>query len=273
MDQQADPARERSAAERFAILFFAILQVAMTFLPSLGIGEAIGDRSDDARTAITPAGWAFSIWGPLFAGSILYAVYQLAPGQKSNPLLARIGWASAGAFLGNAAWALYTQSIALNFGSALIILFTLACLLHVYRSFALWRPGFTTAERFLVVLPLSALAAWLTAASIVNIAAVLEYHGVDAGGSAPLIAAGVVIVGGLIAAAATWFGRGNLWYALVFLWALAGIYSAGGREQDAIAIAVVIAALFVAAASVLRLTLREDRIHWFGPVAATGTHP
>jgi hypothetical protein len=75
----------------------------------------------------------------------------------------------------------------------------------------------------LVVLPLSALAAWLTAATIVNVAATLKYYGVDASEAAPLVAAAVIITGGSIAAVAVWRGSGNPWYALVFTWALAAI--------------------------------------------------
>lgn len=254
----------RSKAQQAVILLSAILQIVVTFLPSLGVGEAIGDRSDEARTAITPAGWAFSIWGPLFAGSVAYALYQAAPAQRDNPLLARIGWASAGAFLGNAAWALYTQFLALNAGSALIILFTLLCLLHIYRSFALAPAPFTRGEQWLVVLPLSALAAWLTAASIVNIAAVLAYHGVDAGEATGTVAGGVVLLGGAIAATAVWTGRGNPWYALVFLWALAGIYSAGGSRFSQVAIAAIVAAVLVAGTAVVRLTRSDDHRHWLG---------
>ena len=112
------PAR-RSDLQRTAILLLAILQVLVTLLPSLGLGEPIGERSDAVRTAITPAGWAFSIWGLLYAGSLAYAIYQFLPAQRTNALLARIGWASAGAFLGNALWALYTQFVDLKraFGS------------------------------------------------------------------------------------------------------------------------------------------------------------
>lgn len=254
--------RMRTDGQRIAILLFAILQIVVTFLPALGLGDQIGERSAASRTPITPAGWAFSIWGPLYAGSLAYAVYQFAPRQRDNPLLARIGWASAGAFLGNAVWAIYTQFEGLGFPSALIIAFTLICLLHVYRTFAAWPGPFTAGERFLVVLPLSALAAWLSAATIVNIAATLNYHGVDFGASAPMIAGAVVIVGGLIAAAAIWNGRGNPWYAAVFLWALAAIYAQGGQQLREVAIAVIVAAILVAVSALARLARPRDRNHW-----------
>jgi MFS family permease len=254
---------QRGGGQRAAILVLAILQIVATMLPSIGIGEAIGDRSDEARTAITPAGGAFSIWGPLFAGCIAYAIYQLPPAQKNNQLLAKVGWASAGAFLGNAVWALYTQFLGLNFGSALIIIFTLVCLLAIYRSFAREPNGFSWGELALVVVPLSALAAWLTAATIVNIAAVLDYHGLDLGDATEAVGAAVVLVGALIASVAIWNGRGNPWYAAVFLWALGGIFAASRPEDPAIATAAIIGAICVAITTIVRLVRAREGGRWF----------
>jgi hypothetical protein len=248
---------------RIAVLVLAMLQVLVPILPNLGIGTEIGERSDAVRTLITPAGWAFSIWGLLYAGSLTYAVFQMMPDQHRSRLLAQIGWPSAGAFLGNAVWALYTQSFGLTWVSAAIILFTLACLLVVYRAFALKREGFTPGELWLVVLPLSALAAWLTAASIVNIAASLKYHDVVLPLDAPLAAAGAVLVGGVIVAAALAKTAGNPWYALVFLWALAAIYVANGREEPLVGGATILAALLVAGTALLRLSQPENRDRWF----------
>lgn len=73
-----------------APIVFAILQILTPVLPQLGIGEPIGDRSDVVRSLVTPAGWAFSIWGPLYAGSLVFAVYQALPSQRDNGLLASI---------------------------------------------------------------------------------------------------------------------------------------------------------------------------------------
>lgn len=255
-----------SSFRRIAVLAFAILQILVPILPNLGVGTEIGERSDTVRTLITPAGWAFSIWGPLYAGSLAYAVFQLLPPQHRNPLLGRIGWPSAGAFLGNAMWALYAQSYGLTWVSAAIILFTLLCLLAIYRAFALERGGFTGAELWLAVLPLSALAAWLTAASIVNIAASLQYHDVALPLDPAMAAAAVVLVGGVIAAAALANTRGNPWYALVFLWALAAIHAAHGAQLPLIGAATILAALLVAASALLRLSRRENREHWFRAV-------
>ena len=264
MIQTSSSSGGRSDAQRIVILLAAIVQVAVTLLPSLGIGEQIGDRSDGVRTLITPAGWAFSIWGLLYAASFAYAVYQLLPAQRNNGLIDRIGWASTGAFLGNAVWALYVQFNDLSAISALIILFTLLCLLACFRAFALARDPLRPGERFLVALPLSLLAAWLTAATIVNIAASLKFHGVEPQDAAPVAGAAVVLVGGLIAATAIWNGRGNPWYALVFLWALAGIHSGNAADAPEIGWAAIASAILVAAAALARLSRSQDRRHWLG---------
>ena len=155
---------------RWLVVATAILQVLVPVLPSLGFGEPIGSQSDDVRTLVTPAGWAFAIWGPLYTGAFVFAAYQFLPRHADDRLLDKLRWPATGAFMGNAVWALYTQSFGLSAISALIIIFTLTCLLRCYRIFASREGGFTTGQRWLVALPLSALAAWLTAATIVNIA-------------------------------------------------------------------------------------------------------
>ena len=229
---------------QIAVLVAAGLQILTPLMPQLGIGEPIGERSDAVRTLITPAGWAFSIWGALYFGSVVFAIYQALPSQRDNTLLDAIRWPAAGAFLGNAVWAAYTQVAGLNALSVLIIAWTLGCLIVTYRAFSAAR-SFTAGERWCAYLPLSALTAWLTVATTVNIAASLRFHDVEGGTAAPLIGAGVVVVAGLIAAVALVRGRGNLPYAVVFLWALAAIHAAGGQVEGAIALATCAAAFLV----------------------------
>jgi hypothetical protein len=257
-----------SSSGLLAVVVAALLQILTPVLPSLGLGDPIGAQSDEVRTLITPAGWAFSIWGPLYAGSTLFAIWQALPSQRGNALVARVRWPAAGAFLGNAVWALYTQIFGLSAISAAIILFTLGCLLAAYRVFATWQPGFTRPERWLTILPLSALAAWLTAATIVNISASLRFHGVDAGDEGATVTAIVVVVGGVIASLALLRGRGNPPYALVFLWALSAIYAAGGQQSGWVAGAAWVAAVLVilGAAAGLR---RAGPGRWFGEPTAS----
>ena len=114
---------------------------------------------------------------------------------------------------------------------------------------------------------MSALAAWLTAATIVNIAASLRFHGADAGDAASILSAGVVVVGGIIAALAVARGLGSPPYAMVFLWALAGIYSAGGQRAGVVAVAAGIAAVLVIIGAIVGLK-RAPPGRWLGSPAS-----
>ena len=258
---------DANPAAILAVIVAAILQIVASSLPAFGIGEPIGSQSDAVRTLITPAGWAFAIWGPLYAGSVVFAIYQALPAQRRNRLLAQIRLPAAGAFLGNALWALHTQFFGLAVFSAIIIVFSLSCLIAIYRVFASWQPMFATGERWCAVLPLSALAAWVTAATIVNIAATLLFYGVDAGQAAPLISALVILTGGAIASLVLTQGGGNPVYALVFLWALAAIYAAGGQRAELVAIAAVVAAGLVIIGMLIGLRSAGLR-RWFGGAPA-----
>lgn len=248
---------------RYLVLLCALAQILIPVLPSLGIGEQIGEQSDGVRTLITPAGFAFSIWGLLYFGSTAYAIYQLLPSQRDNPLTARLAMPAAGAFLGNALWAGYTQIFGLSVISALIILFTLANLLGILRIFAAERT-FTRSERIVAVLPLSALAGWLTAATIVNIAAALSFHGIEIPVPAPLVAAVILLVGGVIVSAAVVGTRGNPWYPLPFLWALWGISRQGGQQEALVSYAALAAALVVIVTLLSQLRSPDHRRRYFG---------
>lgn len=259
------PARAPAAdpLPRIAVVVLALLQILTPMLPALGVGEPIGSQSDEVRTLVTPAGWAFAIWGPLYTGAILFAIWQALPAQRDNALLGGLRWPAAGAFLGNALWAAYTQVFGVSAISAVIIVFILVCLLAIYRRLSAWPHRFSTGERWLAMLPLCALAAWLTAATIVNISSALRFHGIEAGDAAPTIAAVIVVIGGVIAAAALVADQGNPPYALVFLWALAAIYAAGGQEATLVAAAAGVAALLVIAATIDGLR-RGGVARWFG---------
>ena len=259
-----------SPTSRILPLVCALAQILTPLLPVTGIGRTIGEQSNAVRTLVTPAGWAFAIWGALYTGALVFAVYQALPAQRDNVLIARLRGPAAGAFFGNALWAAYVQVAGLGVPSVAIILFTLLCLLKSYRILAAWPSGFTVGERWCAILPLTALASWLTVASIVNIAATLRAHGVYFGGETPFIAGAVVVVGGAIASATLVAGRGCPPYALVFFWSLSAIWASGGQRSALVAIGVVVAALLVLIGTITGL--RDGGIaHWFGRGAPRAT--
>lgn len=257
------PFVSRSLIQRMAVILAVVVQIGATFLPQLGFGEPIGSRSDSVRTLITPAGWAFAIWGPLFLLSACFAVWQALPAQRGNALLDRIAWPAAVALAAQGVWATYTQLANLTAISALIILVSLGGLLMVLRKLVAAH-RLSRGERWLVAPVFGALAAWLTAASIVNIAATLKYYGLGAGYPNPVIAAMMVVVGSAIAALATARVRGAPLYGLVFCWALLAIHARGGQEFAPVGWATMAGGAMVLAALAWQLARPGNRRHWFG---------
>lgn len=254
---------KRAPIQRIVILLAVFIQIGATFLPQLGLGDPIGDRSDSVRTLITPSGWAFAIWGPLFLGSAVFAIWQALPKQADNDLLDRIGWWAALGLVMQGVWATYTQFANLTAISAIIILTSLLGLLVVLRTMAHFARDFTLGERVIVGVTFSALAAWLTAASIVNITASLVFHGLGDGQDAMLTTA-LVGVGGIIAGTAVARSRGNPWYTAVFCWAMLAIYFRGGQEAQSIALACIVAAVLVIGACAFGLRDPTNRRRWIG---------
>lgn len=253
----------RPMTQRWAVIIAVVMQIGAGFLPRFGIGEFIGARSDAVRTLITPAGWAFAIWGPLFALSVGFAVWQALPAQRTNALLDRIAWPAAIALAAQGVWLTYTQLANLTAISVAIILVSLVGLLAVLRALV-HMPALSRGERIFVAPAFSALAAWLTAASIVNVSASLKYHGIAGAQPSPVITALMIVIGAIIAAIAVARVRGAPLYGLVFAWALIAINAAGGQRFPTVGWAAIGGIVLVLAVTTWRLSDKDNRRYWFG---------
>jgi hypothetical protein len=120
---------------------FAVGQAAAPGItPLLGLPQ-VGSVSDRYPTYVVPAGYAFSIWGLIFALCIAYAVWQMLPAQRANPLLRRVGWLTAAAFAGSTAWE-FAFPAGMYGLSVVLIVITLASLAVAVARLAVRRvPG------------------------------------------------------------------------------------------------------------------------------------
>jgi hypothetical protein len=71
---------------RWLAVFVVIANIAFNYVSqSLPIGGgAIEDISAKHASLFTPAGYAFAIWGLIYLATLVYAVHQLLPSQRSN---------------------------------------------------------------------------------------------------------------------------------------------------------------------------------------------
>ena len=67
-------------------------------------GQSMGAVSAQHPTLLTPAGYAFSIWGLIFLALTGYIVWQLLPAQRANPLPDAVARPLTLASVATAAW-------------------------------------------------------------------------------------------------------------------------------------------------------------------------
>ena len=104
-------------------------------------GQSPAEFAADSDAVLWVAGWAFSIWGPLYAGVLAFAVWQLRD-RSDDPLLRRLGWPAAAAFAGLAAWIVAAGADAEAATAAIIIAALFSLLLPLWALGAEVRAAF-----------------------------------------------------------------------------------------------------------------------------------
>ena len=229
-------------------------------------GASVGRVSAENPTLVVPADYAFVVWGPIFAFSLAYAVYQALPSQRENPLLRRVGWFLAAAYAGNGLWQilfpaeLFVASEVLFVGIAACAVAALVRLagLHGER-------GFAAPERWIVAPAVGLLAGWVTAAVFAGVATTLVGVGLLGGGAGEALL-GVVLLTTASAVASVVVRRAKrgpaqayVTYGGAVLWALAAIVANQFGASPVTALAAALGTAPVALALVVPLRARRQR--------------
>ncbi len=223
----------RDRLRQGANVLLAVTQIAAgSFTAITGLGESIADRSAAATTPVTPAGYAFAIWGVIFAGCLAYAVYQAVPRHREDRWLRRVGWFTAAAFLGNTLWSVECQLNGFSWLTVAIIAGTLAASGLACRELAPVRRALTSTEYWCAFVPVNLLAGWLSVAAFANVAAACQAHGLGSLGlSATNFAIVLIAAAGLFGVAVTVRTQGR-WYATAVVWGLIGIMVANQAADN-----------------------------------------
>jgi hypothetical protein len=221
---------------------------------SLGNSD-VGRISDQTNTLITPAGGTFAIWGLIFGWTLLFAIHQALPSQRSNPLYRRVGWWAALNGIGGGLWTLAFTSRQFILAWALIVVLLIALLAVSVRT---GLGGNTPSGRdyWLVYVPFNINFGWITVATIINTVQVLQYvAGWDGTPLNPQIWAALLIVVAAIIGLWQVLRLDNIPFGLVIVWALSGI-AAAKAGIAAVLIPSVVAAVLVAIALLVELMRR-----------------
>ena len=169
---------------------------------------------------ITPANYAFAIWGIIYLGLISFGVYQILPAQKNNPLLRQIGYKIAIPSIAQIVWVfcfLYRQYVF----SFIAMLGILLPLLGAYLCLPF--PHTTIKQKWLIRIPISVYLSWIVLATILNGAIALESGQWNGWGISSQIWTIVMLSIAAFITHLVTIPRLDFAYAIVFVWGLIAI--------------------------------------------------
>ncbi|MDO7876841.1 hypothetical protein Q5H93_19000 [Hymenobacter sp. ASUV-10] len=214
---------------RLITLLAILANIVLAYLSNTGAfnGQSMGEVSAKYPTLLTPAGYAFSIWGLIYLGMVAYGIWQLLPAQRKLSLPDAVAQPLTLANLGSAAWVVLFayEQILLSLGVMLLVLVSLIVAYGRAR-----RRVLVDAAPAWVSVPLAIYLGWISVAATINIIIGLQNVGLAFSGGIPVLLAYVLII--LIVVLALIMSRAfsAIVFALTVAWALVGIWVVQLRE-------------------------------------------
>lgn len=180
-------------------------------------GVATGEISDKYPTFITPAGYAFAIWGLIYIGLIAFSIYQALPSKAARFRDIRTIYILS--CVANCAWIYFW-----HYEMILICLAVIFVLLGalVFINLRL-RNSDSKTETLLAQTPFALYFGWVTVAAILNFTIALVYLGVNAPDATATIFACVLIAAAAALGAIIRPVISNSAYPIAIAWALTAI--------------------------------------------------
>jgi len=251
--------------QRIAVIVLAVGQWVSAVFALSGSFNTAG--AAESTNYFVPTAGTFIIWGFIFTGSLVYAIYQALPSERGRPIHQRIG----GLVALNSLLCIVWNSVATLAGQAgrpgfqpvlvaVTAIIIIGMMLSMARVFIILRNTYTellVRDQWFAVLPHTIYFTWLTVGTIANITTALValgWNGEPYGAvwSAVMIAVAVILTGVLLQYARSSMAVFGL--TAVILWALYGIYEGNGPRSTLVA-----AASLVGIAIVLILS----GVQWF----------
>lgn len=182
-----------------AILAAIVINALSNIFPLKGLSIGAISNQILGGVLVTPANYAFAIWGLIYLGLVGFGIYQVLLTQRYNPRLlklrAPIIWASVFQIV----WVYFfqLQQFWLSVAFMLGILFNLIAA-YLWSRFPIGRVS--REEKWLAQIPISIYLGWISVATIVNVASALYASRWNGWGIAPSVWTVLML---LIAAAIT----------------------------------------------------------------------
>lgn len=243
---------------RLLVLLSAVTKIVFPYFVNPFRGGEHSVRGS-VPSQIEPAEYAFAIWGPIYAGAVVYAIWQLTPQGRADPVTRWIAPLAIVLYAGSSLW-LWTAKYGPLWATMPILAVMTVCAVTALVVAA--GAETNSLQRMLcLVVPFGLYAGWTLCATLVNAAEVAPVYGFDRFGlSVPGYAVLSIVALTIAVAVALWLTHANLVFAGTVVWALAAIIAAAReRGADSSVVLAAIAALLVVLALTVRLRVTDAR--------------
>ncbi|MBQ0139907.1 MAG: tryptophan-rich sensory protein [Kurthia sp.] len=199
------------------MLIAFIIMLVVNGLGSMGYinGQSQSEISNKLDVLFTPAGYVFSIWGLIYILVLIWLIIQFTRRNSLEKLPQSVVILFILTCVFNILWLLMWHYEIFVVAQIMMFLLLLT-LIILYMKYPKGNNGFGGR------LPFSLYTGWISVATIANMAYTLKHYDVSLGVSEVNGTIGLLVVA-LLLAIATLYSRKDVFYALVFVWAIIGI--------------------------------------------------
>ena len=223
LQKQTQSGKGLAIATLIAIFGTLLVNTLSNFFPPGG--ENVGEIANTvlAGVLITPANYAFAIWGIIYLGLIAYGIYQFEADRRRELTIKRVNKLLITACIAQIIWIfLFTlQQFTL---SILAMVGILLPLIGIYLTFDIGRrERVSRLGRWAAHIPFSIYLGWISVATIVNVASALYVAGWNGWGISGVAWTAIMIGVATGLGAMVIVRRRDVAFTLVFVWAFVAI--------------------------------------------------
>jgi hypothetical protein len=212
----------RQLATLAAIVGAFVVNVLSNIFPLNGL--SIGEISNTLfkNVLIIPANYAFAIWGLIYLGLFALGIYQVLPNQRHDFDLRKTGYLLVVACFAQVIWVYLFLSRLFSL-SVVAMLGILLPLIVIYIRLGIGTNSVSRIKKWCIHIPISIYLAWISVATIVNVACALSFVGWNGWGISAEVWTVIML---LVAAALAIFiavQRRDVAYTGVVVWAMMAI--------------------------------------------------
>jgi hypothetical protein len=194
-------------------------------------GMNTGAISDSIPNLFVPAGFTFAVWGVIYVLLLVLVVYQITTVKRAvpteEPILDLGPWFLISC-VANATW-IFLWHWLLLIPSLMVMLVLLVSLIIMHSRCR--NSSASVGYRIGIMLPISVYLGWITIATVANVTAVLVAAEWGRFGLSEVFWTVAVLVVAIIINMLAVIVKGDIWFALVGIWALYGIYAKRKQPQ------------------------------------------